>query len=561
MLGALEIGADRRALAGARSGFVSWAPIAAVVLYAAALHLGEVSFDDSYFFKRFALNFLEHGVFAWNVADGPLHGSTSQLFQLVATVAAALTPDHFIAAVKVINALCLLGFGWALLRECLRSTTDRVGAALWALSTVSAPVMLSTLTTGMETALTLLLLCLGLSSMIRTLEAPAAPTAPAEIVAALTTALVYSCRPDAALILGAVFVTGSLLERRVPWRYLVTLAGVMALLLLSFRAYYGTALPLPFHLKAGLPPRLGWGVKREHFSAFVAFAAPLAWLAWRRRDAVTVALGVAALAFVVYHLTLTDEVMGYRGRFYVPALVPLNIAAARAWDTYRATARALPTALFLVLWAALVAVAYHLRVLPTAEADPVVEAIALPPYLAAIALGAVLLFASRRPRPSRWRALAALLPVAGLVAWLPPQAPRLLDDEQMAHRYAARVITLRGIFDVERCIPGGAKNVYHSEMGVTGLVLMRSRVTDLIGLLSAEVLIEQKPFQELCTRDQPEAIFLPHRNYVERIAEILASPCIQNYERVVSQSSTPLYIRKDLLEPFLSCATEVHQWR
>jgi hypothetical protein len=54
-----------------------------------ALHtLGQMAvdpWDDALFFKRFALNTLDHGVAAWNLSDGPVHGNTTQLFQLLST--------------------------------------------------------------------------------------------------------------------------------------------------------------------------------------------------------------------------------------------------------------------------------------------------------------------------------------------------------------------------------------------------------------------------------------------------------------------------------------------
>jgi hypothetical protein len=50
-------------------------------------------------------------------------------------------------------------------------------------------------------------------------------------------------------------------------------------------------------------------------------------------------------------------------------------------------------------------------------------------------------------------------------------------------------------------------------------------------------------------------------NYASKNLEILDSACLKQHTRVVGQSSSPLYVRNDLKDGFLSCATEVHAFR
>lgn len=71
-------------------------------------------YDDADFLKHFALNFLRDGVFAWNVSDGPVHGNTSQLRQLVVTVITAIDPPHTVALTRIVLALAL-GFAIVML--------------------------------------------------------------------------------------------------------------------------------------------------------------------------------------------------------------------------------------------------------------------------------------------------------------------------------------------------------------------------------------------------------------------------------------------------------------
>lgn len=84
-----------------------------------------------------------------------------------------------------------------------------------------------------------------------------------------------------------------------------------------------------------------------------------------------------------------------------------------------------------------------------------------------------------------------------------------------------------------------------------GLTFPEARVVDLAGIQS-----EASSFERNCRRDRPEAIFLPHSNYVDLRGDIEESPCFRNYERVVQNSSAPLYLRRDLVPEFLACAAQ-----
>ncbi len=545
-------------------GVVTWAlsrryhsVIALLSVYGFFAYLDAPGYDDSYFFKRFALNFLEHGVFAWNVADGPVHGSTSQLFQAIATLVSALVPEYHVIGVKVFNAACFFGLGWGLVDACEQAAADS-GALLLCLVALTSPVLLAPLYTGMETALALLLLCLCLRWMVRLLEERPLSIGRSEHLAALFTALVYLCRPDAALIPGAFFVLSNVLQRRVPWRYVVTLGALMGVLLLLFRWYYGTALPLPFYVKTQATHALDWQAKLIHMGTVLSFAAPFCWLAWRRADAITRSLFAAAALFVLYHGASTDEVMGYQGRFYAPSLVPLVLASARSWRTFLYERRRVPTVLFLLLWAAFLVAGYRASWIPNMS-DPA-EQIPWPAYAGAAIAGAAILLMSLLPVERRWRGIAIPVLALGLVGWLPPQDAEWRDDQEMVEVYASRVTTLRGIFDVARCLPD-AQNVYHSEMGVAGVVLMRARVVDMVGLLSEEVALAKRPFQEYCSRDRPEAIFLPNPSYGELTHIVSSSRCLKGYTRMVRSSATPLFVRKDLADSFRACAKDIWRWR
>ncbi len=539
---------------------VAAALFAVVLTYLSVRDVGVPIYDDGYFFKRFALNFLEHGVFAWNLEDGPVHGSTSQAFQLLATLATSIAATHYVVVIKLFSALALAGLATVVMRWSSRTEAAGRGPMI-ALLGLGCPLVLTTALTGMETAATLLALALVLTAMVE----PDGRMCMAPSKAALCTVALYLFRPDAALIPAVVVVVPALLRRELPMRYFAWLAGLMTVTLAGLWAYYGTPLPLSFFMKtSGLQPygahlaTLGLGQKQLHFGATVIFAAPLVWLAVHRRDPANLALLGATAALWGYHLLLTNEIMGYRGRFYVPGLVPLCLAAVRGDAAHQERGRPVIALGMLVVLGAVITVAYLRAWIPT-PADDFLGRIAWSSYLGLVVGGAWLLRPGPRLRPAFEQGVMGAIMLVAVLGWKPPVQFRMRSDAWLMRVHARQVTTVRGVFDLARCMPE-AKNVYHSEMGVTGLVLLRTRVVDLVGILSDHVLWGDT-FDQICERDRPEAIFLPHRNYRQLNAEIRKSECIASYRRVVDQSSSPLHIREDLADSFLQCASDVHRWR
>lgn len=526
------------------------------IVYLLLRDLDLIPYDDAYFFKRFARNFSEHGTLSWNVADGPVHGLTSQLYGAVSLVLRGLAPQHFVVAGKLFAACCLVGCVWRLADKGHRVA----GFALLSL-TFAGPLVSTTLHTGMETALTLLVLSAALSSFVAQAEQPRARE---ELRAAAWCLLVYLCRPDAALIAAGTFV---LLRRGTPLiRFSLLLACLLGAWLVLCKLYYGTALPLPFYAKTlGQSPygsalrRLGAADKRLHFASWVAFAAPLLALSRPRESRVARALCGAGAVFVLYHLLLTNEIMGYRARFYVPALVPFGLAALHslAQLDHQTTRRKLA---WLGGGAGVLAAGYALQLLPS-RADGALEGLRASAYVTPAALAACACFERELTSHFRRFHLAAVagLALALSIAAHPPRRSAVLNDDQFLTRSIASVTTTRGLFDVARCLP--LHNLYHSEIGVPGLVLPGVRIVDLAGLMSEELALEHPPFDAYCSRDRPEALYLPHKTYAEQNREIAASRCLRDYTRVISQSSSPLYVRNDLASRFRSCAQDTARWR
>jgi hypothetical protein len=529
--------------------------------YLLARDFDATPYDDAYFFKRFALNFLGHGAFAWNSADGPVHGLTSQLFQCLSVVSTALARDHFVIASKILLTACLVAGAWVFadLAKRLVGRLDVVAGVT--LLVFGCPLVAWTMQSGMETALTFLVAALS----FRTILEPN-PARHHALASACMSSLVYLSRPDAVLLPVVTFVVANARDRRKLFVYLGTLALLLGALLLGFRLYYGTALPLSFYVKtAGFSPydeavqELGVRDKLEHLATVAAFGAPLVFMSRPRRDVRALALVVASSSFVVYHGLMTTEIMGYRARFYAPALIPLGLAAALGAPASFEMRRNGKVA-WLFAWALAILFAYGLGWVASGK-SPALERIAIAAYLAHVAIAGWLVFAGEGLRAERsgvsW---AILLTLLGTLASFPPRRSAILDDAEFLRKSSSEVTTTRGLFDLERCLPKKS-TVYHSEIGVTGLVLSDARIVDLAGLMSRSIALTHPPFDAYCGVDRPDAVFLPHKNYVELNREIATSSCIRNYTKMVRLSSSPLYVRNDLADDFSRCARDVTEWQ
>jgi hypothetical protein len=421
--------------------------------------------------------------------------------------------------------------------------------------------VLATVHTGMETALVVLLLALFFNVVPPRSGAPFAPAA-----AAALTVLIYLARPDAAAIpIVATAATHGRAQRRDVTKAAALLAIALGGLLVGFRLYYGSALPLPFYWKTlGLTRydaafvRVGHIWKLRWLLTFLAFTWPAVWIASRARSAAVSGLLLSALAFVAYHLLFTNQVMGYHARFLLPATVPVALAAAIAWPEFQRRARSNADA---AAFAAGVVATGALVAFGLVERDQGSRSMQLPllAYVGSLALAACFLF-GRIGRPLTLPApVVAVVVAAQVLCAFPPRLPGPVSDLDYLQRYAADGTTLRGLWDVKACIPEPL-HLYHSEIGVPGLVLANSKVTDLGGLMSRQATLAPRPFDEMCLGDRPEALFLPHRNYAALNREIASGRCLRGYTRVVDRSSSPLFIRSDLVSDFLACARTIWPW-
>jgi hypothetical protein len=500
--------------------------------------------EDGFFVIRFARNFWEHGVFAWNVADGPLHGMTSQLLQLAGTLAYLLAPRHVVLLLKASLSLSLLG-ALLVLGRALR----RAGVSHWGLLPafvgLSCSLVLDSAGTGLETPYSFLVLA---ASAHVALEFHAGRRSVLPLV--LVNLLVYLTRPDAILLQAALLAVLALAEPRRYVRVALGSALGLAALLVVFKLYYGTAVPLALYLKThGLNQQAPDFVaifaaeKTKNVVQFLFLCAPFVFMACHRRTREVTALLAAAAAFVAYHYFVTIEHMGHSSRYYLPALTFVLAAAALAFDDYRDRARPIAVAVF--------AVAYPLGFELLKQLDDQHKvAIMIPaerdmPVLVASVLMLVLSL--------RFTALAALLGglavVVGTARATPIEAWSFPSDRQIVVGQVTSRRTFRGMDQLRRNIPE-LRAIFHHDMGAPGVLFPDARVVDLDGLLNERITLEGVRFQQLCEELKPEAIYVPNPAYAALRKEVLASPCLRDYRRVDPRPDTNLRIREDLVSRY-----------
>jgi hypothetical protein len=565
-------GTDRLAIPGRWLGAgLALAYVAVVAIYLAS-GLRVEAWDDAYFFKRIGLNLLEHGSLAWNVEDGPVYGNTSQGFQLVALLPLLIDASHYVVIIKLVSALSMVLLLALYMRAALKLAGSPPGspsdvALAWGLGFLgaSAPFLLLLMHSGMETSVALAMLGGNLLA-IRHGASTGAGTRQGTVAVVATTALVYLTRPDAVLI-SLVSITAYywMRDRRPPWRILfycgVTLLALLGVLWL----YFGTPLPLAFYLKSQALTvytdrfvELSLGLKRRNLAGLFVMAAPLVYVIAHGRSAWAWALALSFAAFNGYHYLSTVEVMGYFARFYMVSMVPLTLAAIDAAPRFRERSRVVVSLVFCALYVAAVLYLYRQRILFD-EKDQLITRVTDEVYLG-YAIAAASLLIGARIHAGAAAALAAAAMLAGGLRGLPLPALELPADEVLQARHIERVTTFRGIDAVRACIPEPLQ-LYHSEIGIPGILFQRSTITDMAGLMDEDIALQGMDFDARCMADRPEVLYLPHRVYETLRERIAGSECIKDYRLVVRDSSSPLYIRKDLAPDFLACARKLgNRW-
>ena len=525
-----------------------WLLFAAVALIAALAQLGEPGFatiwDDALFFERTAYNVVHHGFAGWNQSDGPVFVNTSQLYQAVTVGLFLAAPKYFGAATIFWGWACLVAMFAVLLRG-----WSSLASSLVVFAVMTSPPVFFAMSTGMETALALLVLAAFFTRVLNR-----------EVLLAEQVAwqlLIFLVRPDALLLSMTCALVLSLFRGRSGLmsaaRLSVAVALSLAALGLLFRAYYGTAVPLAFFVKT-LPlsvydaayRALDVPGKMHNLAQVAVLCGPLVALGLLRRDKENIALWCAGGVGVAYHALSTLEIMGYHARFYAPALLAFAVSAIRGVSLKSPRS----FGLVLVVGASVLVTVFGLRG------------------------GWLGNDSGLSPGRTEWPlyvaffgcSLAVLLPpramVAGVFAMSPlvassyfPHSIRIASDDESIQRMLRRSRSVVGMDRIARCF-GQPLTLMHSELGIPGVVFLESRVTDYTGLANRDVTERRFDFEQVCRTERPEFIFRPHWTHAQLNESLNHSVCLaeEYVEAKLSRpSSCPLFVRKDLAAKFDAC--------
>jgi hypothetical protein len=507
--------------------------------YVSTLRLGV--WEDGYFVLRFAYNFWHHGVFAWNPSDGPIYSMTSQLLQGLGTLLYALEPHHMVLTLKA--ALCLALF--ATLPVLGRIARDDRAESAWGLLpaavALSLPLVLEVIGSGLETVLAMMVVALALRAVLRWQRGQAGAW-PVAMMLWLT----YLTRPDAVLIPATLLVLLAWPDLRRLVQVAAISAAGFALLLFGFQRYYGTALPIAFYVKThGITAQPGsllaiYAAEKIKNAAQAAFfALPFVYVALHERTRLHVALLASGASFAAYHYVATIEVMGHFSRFYLPALVPIALAAALAYPAFLRVRRVGRNALAFAGYLLVFAVLQHIDA--STRLALMIDAWRFFPFLFGCA---VMLFTpSERPLLAASLVSAALWALA--LAGYPVHELAFEDDTTILLRQIEPRLVFRGLALARERLE--VRTLFHTDMGAPGVLFPETRVVDLDGLLNKDITLRHARFDDLCLADRPDVLFVPKKAYAELKREVLASRCIEGYRSVDAGPKSPMRVRADLV--------------
>ena len=236
--------------------------------------------------------------------------------------------------------------------------------------------------------------------------------------------------------------------------------------------------------------------------------------------------------------------MGMHARFYVPALVWIGSAAACSFAKLRSRRTIIALAIYILVLSA----AYAQQWIPTAKGWAIGR-VYLFTYIGYSMAVSVHLLPIRGGERLRGYGLIICTGLGIVLSTSSKQLPYIPSDRDYIMSSIRSTTSWRGSNQLKKCL-GEDIHVYHSEIGVPGLMFLKGIVTDLGGLMNSDLAFGKMKFEDLCLSDMPEAIFLPHRNYRTLNREIKQGDCIQKYTPVTRKSSSPLYIRNDRLKDY-----------
>jgi hypothetical protein len=482
--------------------------------------------DDAYMYVRYA-DHLRAGLgLRWNPGEPPTFGLTALLHLAPVALLRSLRPESddfaLLAASAGGGVLMVAALAWIAWRA-TRGATGR-GLALAALlfGTFALGGPTAHFATGMDTTLDLAVLAAFVVAVTKAPEGAVGATSRGGAIAlGAFAAALFLVRPDLLLFAAAALLASWLGAGEPTRKRRALLAGIVATAVVALelavaRAYFGSALPLPFYAKAAHHYGAAMEAKYAQLAAqeLAAFArnhallialalSPLLGGARRRRSAfgpVELGLLLASVAFAVWYRFFVLQVMPYGQRFYQPLLPPLLHVSARAAAAWLRDPPFAVTPARARVAAAIGAAGFAAALVPT------------------ISFGGARL------------AEVVALTSAGEVGAGGGAAGADGADVTAGLLTAER---LRESIFAARELPGLPSDLVlaGTEIGYLGMRAGRRRVVDLCGLHDPDFARHGFSAERLLERDRPDLLFLPVRDYAEMRAAILGHPSFRaDYE-------------------------------
>jgi len=455
-------------------------------------------FDDAFMFWRYALHLRDGWGMVWNVGGAPTYGLTSQLwvYFVLPFTYTGLEPGRALQIASLLMGLAGLAIG------ALAITGSRVRLVIYLALVVlllAIPPFAFHLTTGMDTML-------GFATnaaLVAALERWRGQRPGGASLVGVAAFVTILARPENVLVaFGVPGLTWLLLSPRRTLHEAALMLGLPALLLAADLALcqwvYGTALPLSFYAKSGAAYE-GF-LNRENPIRYMANAVPAIlpslalWLVYGRgQGRYLLVMALPVLATVLY-LSSVHQIMGFKGRYYMPFVPFLLLPAARVAAEGLGRRASLPVP---KLWWTLAVPAAVLVLLTGKQALNAAEATWLNHTLPAPVPQSTPIITARTPLPT-------LKPTQGWTT--------------VAHRIASR-------------LPHGAV-LAASEVGAIGGYAPQLPIIDLAGLNDPEIGLQGFSADRLVAR-APDLIWLPHEDYTGARAALLRSHAFRQHYRLL----------------------------
>lgn len=302
---------------------------------------GDVRFDDSFMFIRYANNLLETGTYGWNPGEKTF-GCTSIPYTfficLLKWLGAGniLKSSLLLLSAAVFWALAAFIMMERLFAHILRSSTFNNGivSKLMVLFIIVNPFVIRNVVTGMDTSMSLFFNTLMIYSFFRYVERPCFKRA---LPAAFFSYFIFLVRPDNG-IYSILFPIAFLFYHRFSFKQVSGILGMIVFFIAVDTfikyLYFGNPLPLPFYAKTkgfynAYTNIYLWNNLEYMFGIIVSTAGILiiANLLIRTRTSTRpVVLLLAPVVATFAYLFTILQIMGTEGRYYIPS-IPFLLSA------------------------------------------------------------------------------------------------------------------------------------------------------------------------------------------------------------------------------------------